>query len=133
MSLKKIFKLYLPRVSLKCTSSMIHGMNIKHILRNIIVKLVDVIQKKIELKMPKSIINCYKLLQIYQIKKYCYCHLSLSIRLLIFSLGNIGRMIPLIAKNLANVIISSFFIRRAISVKVCFSSVSNKTVTITMT
>ena len=85
MSLKKIFKLYLPRVSLKCTSSMIHGMNIKHILRNIIVKLVDVIQKKIELKMPKSTIKCYKLLPIYQMKKYCYWHLSQSKRLLIYA------------------------------------------------
>ena len=47
--------------------------------------------------------------------------------------GNIGNMIPLIAKNFASVIISSFFIRWANSVKVCLSSVNKSTVTITIT
>ena len=47
--------------------------------------------------------------------------------------GSMGRMMPLMAKNLANVIISSFFMRCANSVNVCFSSVKSSTVTTTMT
>ncbi len=50
-----------------------------------------------------------------------------------FSLGSIGRIMPLMARNLASVIISSFFMRWASSVKVCFSSVKSRTVTMTMT
>ena len=45
----------------------------------------------------------------------------------------IGRIMPLMARNLASVIISSFFMRWASSVKVCFSSVKSRTVTMTMT
>ena len=50
-----------------------------------------------------------------------------------FLSGSIGRMMPLMARNLASVTISSFFMRCASSVKVCFSSVSNSTTTTTIT